>query len=146
MIRPPPRSTRTDALFPYTTLFRSLELLALVGCIDARFETPCVAERDRVAEASMPRSIGHGGQIVAEIERDEDRVGRFELGDLAVEHGRDELEGELLGRCPDDLERAGNVETLQRRPGGGGANFALGRRGARREILAGIVETVERGA
>src|SRR3546814_12182001 len=24
MIRPPPRSTRTDPLFPYTTLFRSL--------------------------------------------------------------------------------------------------------------------------
>src|SRR3546814_13986537 len=26
MIRPPPRSTRTDTLFPYTTLFRSLEI------------------------------------------------------------------------------------------------------------------------
>src|SRR3546814_8341230 len=26
MIRRPPRSTRTDTLFPYTTLFRSLEL------------------------------------------------------------------------------------------------------------------------
>src|SRR3546814_15909082 len=25
MIRPPPRSTRTDTLFPYTTLFRSLD-------------------------------------------------------------------------------------------------------------------------
>src|SRR3546814_20986767 len=25
MIRPPPRSTRTDTLFPYTTLFRSLQ-------------------------------------------------------------------------------------------------------------------------
>src|SRR3546814_8795547 len=25
MIRPPPRSTRTDTLFPYTTLFRSQE-------------------------------------------------------------------------------------------------------------------------
>src|SRR3546814_15608818 len=24
MVRPPPRSTRTDTLFPYTTLFRSL--------------------------------------------------------------------------------------------------------------------------
>src|SRR3546814_16931607 len=24
MLRPPPRSTRTDTLFPYTTLFRSL--------------------------------------------------------------------------------------------------------------------------
>src|SRR3546814_19442402 len=28
MIRPPPRSTRTDTLFPYTTLFRSLDLIA----------------------------------------------------------------------------------------------------------------------
>src|SRR3546814_14328698 len=26
MIRPPPRSTRTDTLFPYTTLFRSSDL------------------------------------------------------------------------------------------------------------------------
>src|SRR3546814_2269202 len=25
MLRPPPRSTRTDTLFPYTTLFRSLQ-------------------------------------------------------------------------------------------------------------------------
>src|SRR3546814_3159567 len=29
MIRRPPRSTRTDTLFPYTTLFRSLEPLVL---------------------------------------------------------------------------------------------------------------------
>src|SRR3546814_14539249 len=29
MIRRPPRSTRTDTLFPYTTLFRSWEHLAL---------------------------------------------------------------------------------------------------------------------
>src|SRR3546814_3914388 len=29
MIRRPPRSTRTDTLFPYTTLFRSLAFLAL---------------------------------------------------------------------------------------------------------------------
>src|SRR3546814_19982446 len=31
MIRRPPRSTRTDTLFPYTTLFRSRRLLNLVG-------------------------------------------------------------------------------------------------------------------
>src|SRR3546814_15800262 len=29
MIRRPPRSTRTDTLFPYTTLFRSVSLLRL---------------------------------------------------------------------------------------------------------------------
>src|SRR3546814_11672359 len=31
MIRRPPRSTRTDTLFPYTTLFRSLEAAAERG-------------------------------------------------------------------------------------------------------------------
>src|SRR3546814_10556206 len=31
MIRRPPRSTRTDTLFPYTTLFRSLVLLGSVA-------------------------------------------------------------------------------------------------------------------
>src|SRR3546814_6297507 len=31
MIRRPPRSTRTDTLFPYTTLFRSLLQRALIG-------------------------------------------------------------------------------------------------------------------
>src|SRR3546814_6065336 len=30
MIRRPPRSTRTDTLFPYTTLFRSLEVYAVM--------------------------------------------------------------------------------------------------------------------
>src|SRR3546814_10181164 len=31
MIRRPPRSTRTDTLFPYTTLFRSQRLVAVEG-------------------------------------------------------------------------------------------------------------------
>src|SRR3546814_2259767 len=33
MIRRPPRSTRTDTLFPYTTLFRSLEMQDMLGRI-----------------------------------------------------------------------------------------------------------------
>src|SRR3546814_12259402 len=35
MIRRPPRSTRTDTLFPYTTLFRSLQVLSVRGEIMA---------------------------------------------------------------------------------------------------------------
>src|SRR3546814_1731230 len=35
MIRRPPRSTRTDTLFPYTTLFRSLRVLSVRGEIMA---------------------------------------------------------------------------------------------------------------
>src|SRR3546814_1087105 len=39
MIRRPPRSTRTDTLFPYTTLFRSAEVDVI--CFDTRFSYPC---------------------------------------------------------------------------------------------------------
>src|SRR3546814_9619126 len=39
MTRRPPRSTRTDTLFPYTTLFRSSEFMGLVhGAYDAKAE------------------------------------------------------------------------------------------------------------
>src|SRR3546814_7044965 len=44
MIRPPPRSTRTDTLFPYTTLFRSLDTLQIEGATTVERETG--AERD----------------------------------------------------------------------------------------------------
>src|SRR3546814_8655430 len=36
MIRRPPRSTRTDTLFPYTTLFRSNDVIALSQTSDSR--------------------------------------------------------------------------------------------------------------
>src|SRR3546814_4459592 len=38
MIRRPPRSTRTDTLFPYTTLFRSLERLGVEGAHRAQID------------------------------------------------------------------------------------------------------------
>src|SRR3546814_10975655 len=39
MIRRPPRSTRTDILFPYTTLFRSLAAVIIaVGAADDRLQ------------------------------------------------------------------------------------------------------------
>src|SRR3546814_10925823 len=36
MIRRPPRSTRTDTLFPYTTLFRSVDVLEHMAEVDER--------------------------------------------------------------------------------------------------------------
>src|SRR3546814_4133401 len=42
MIRRPPRSTRTDTLFPYTTLFRSAHLVdAEAGAVEARLVSGC---------------------------------------------------------------------------------------------------------
>src|SRR3546814_5586362 len=68
MIRRPPRSTRTDTLFPYTTLFRSRRLLGLfrgarVGGGD--FHPGFGGEfLDRVHEA-QPALVGHPADRVA---------------------------------------------------------------------------------
>src|SRR3546814_14867583 len=40
MIRRPPASTRTDTLFPYTTLFRSDHALGLAGCRTDDLQAP----------------------------------------------------------------------------------------------------------
>src|SRR3546814_2467126 len=57
MIRRPPRSTRTDTLFPYTTLFRShIGILGAVerfarGCLRHRFPIACFG--DMIAQRMM---------------------------------------------------------------------------------------------
>src|SRR3546814_12859003 len=60
MIRRPPRSTRTDTLFPYTTLFRSLtgRLPAFTAAI-----THLSGELDRRGEGSGPRSEEHTSEL-----------------------------------------------------------------------------------
>src|SRR3546814_375032 len=54
MLRRPPRSTRTDPLFPYTTLFRSLNTATLPGTVSVgggvdvgRYNSTGGAPRDR---------------------------------------------------------------------------------------------------
>src|SRR3546814_7167191 len=60
MIRRPPRSTRTDTLFPYTTLFRST--------------------KDRISlERSSPGVVGHRVSILGGLQRRS-----FKLGDLCL--------------------------------------------------------------
>src|SRR3546814_17025288 len=48
MIRRPPRSTRTDTLFPYTTLFRSFQRLFRI----------CGADRPPPLQAHRARQLG----------------------------------------------------------------------------------------
>src|SRR3546814_7925902 len=60
MIRRPPRSTRTDTRFPYTTLFRSLNVLLSF----AQFEREVTGERirDKIA-ASKAKGMWMGGTL-----------------------------------------------------------------------------------
>src|SRR3546814_19720241 len=61
MIRPPPRSTRTDTLFPYTTLFRSKFVPLRV---DAEAEVPGqrLDQLEVVRVAAVPAAHGAGGE------------------------------------------------------------------------------------
>src|SRR3546814_3146884 len=58
MIRRPPRSTRTDTLFPYTTLFRSVYLTYLdetgIGGRKHRYVSHVYEIHDVVGEAGRP--------------------------------------------------------------------------------------------
>src|SRR3546814_4422339 len=56
MIRRPPRSTRTDTLFPYTTLFRSQ---ALAAAIDHSWLWPHVRLQPDLAHIDRAYSIEH---------------------------------------------------------------------------------------
>src|SRR3546814_16037324 len=64
MIRPPPRSTRTDTLFPYTTLFRSRPVQDLHVGRESRFPPRpgdgefAEAVDHRIPGRSQPGAIG----------------------------------------------------------------------------------------
>src|SRR3546814_12890140 len=80
MLRRPPRSTRTDTLFPYTTLFRSYRWLEGGGYADVagyltRYEVPdainpatnCVtAPRTTSTDAAISESLGQVEQEILE--------------------------------------------------------------------------------
>src|SRR3546814_15825355 len=55
MIRRPPRSTRTDTLFPYTTLFRSLPGGICAECLAARYHPDRLGDRRSGCYSVQPR-------------------------------------------------------------------------------------------
>src|SRR3546814_9501938 len=57
MIRRPPRSTRTDTLFPYTTLFRSP---SLCGSVMALGKSGCGGRLNPTTEAIDGQSVRYG--------------------------------------------------------------------------------------
>src|SRR3546814_19612108 len=78
MIRRPPRSTRTDTLCPYTTLFRSPAPHREVTGKQARFAgltSPTIDACDLPAEYSVRMGACHGAATASEV---------FRMGTLVV--------------------------------------------------------------
>src|SRR3546814_5186504 len=90
MIRRPPRSTRTDTLFPYTTLFRSGGLLIrqaeFVGTLFPGAELGRVDAGDR-AESDERREIGARDARVIMVVGPEVELA---IGDAVIGIGRSE--------------------------------------------------------
>src|SRR3546814_12744300 len=89
MIRRPPRSTRTDTLFPYTTLFRSLinwsatplvtfAASSLAGLIFMTASSRCARRRRGVCAADDPGAceLRDRGAIDVDTERGEGLAGK----------------------------------------------------------------------
>src|SRR3546814_2411957 len=87
MIRRPPRSTRTDTLFPYTTLFRSAEPVenevTQLTVADARYRKPDAAVGDFLVDDLPPIDFGRiaaqtAKQVIVQKVREAERKRQFD--------------------------------------------------------------------
>src|SRR3546814_9190945 len=114
MIRRPPRSTRTDTLFPYTTLFRSLlsahPLRIGVGAIRWKWDrVPAASHARRGAARVEPRSAAfpfQGSRSDARPRRTDLRPSARRLGG-----GRDQDRGAAQERSE---EHTSELQSLMR--------------------------------
>src|SRR3546814_3454128 len=83
MIRRPPRSTRTDTLFPYTTLFRSFAQHHALGAFDGLFQRPAAEGVDPEFVDFRADGFGVGGldivqHLVEAVARSEEHTSELQ--------------------------------------------------------------------
>src|SRR3546814_16853481 len=114
MIRRPPRSTRTDTLFPYTTLFRAgdAELARIGGADRGRDRGDLVFRLEgRDAEFLQPR------QMVEDRRGRRDRIAAEEHLDVGELRARDQPEGDRFRAGDGALEPRLDRRSEERRGG-----------------------------
>src|SRR3546814_8431655 len=85
MIRRPPRSTRTDTLFPYTTLFRSVRQPGFCQKLLERFRKPIVSTSANLSGQSAPSGpeevtpeLLNGVDYIVPVERSEEHTSELQ--------------------------------------------------------------------
>src|SRR3546814_12300941 len=101
MIRPPPRSTRTDTLFPYTTLCRSEEALGPIGLLanNAGANFPVLAENISANAWGAVTRIAIDGTFLCSAEFARRRIARGEGGAIVVNSAQYIWTGFQIGRA-----------------------------------------------
>src|SRR3546814_12733585 len=100
MIRRPPRSTRTDTLFPYTTLFRSPRAAAKAAGTGTSGQQDTLANKDQLRGTKDPTEE-KGGELARRESRmdfgesDQRRAGGAELGADGMARGSDDIDMDM---------------------------------------------------
>src|SRR3546814_8149128 len=90
MIRRPPRSTRTDTLFPYTTLFRSVALaLDLLEFSAAEADPPADVFADLGEDSFQCANRLATGTVSADMVHPDDQSGGEKVRNPECNHGID---------------------------------------------------------
>src|SRR3546814_17800296 len=83
MIRRPPRSTRTDTLFPYTTLFRSSPMARTIQRIDQRGDVRIrIGTSYDMADVALGASIACSGACLIVVDKGRSEEHTSELQSL----------------------------------------------------------------
>src|SRR3546814_6211879 len=110
MIRPPPRSTRTDTLFPYTTLFRSRKR------IDEQYDiywTPTGKAQSKGRWQAARDRDQQARQTAADATKRLDAL-ETSFGELETARGRLKVIERELADETEQEQRAGLVQSLER--------------------------------
>src|SRR3546814_11526253 len=115
MIRRPPRSTRTDTLFPYTTLFRSHNLGEVIDATLATIDNPAITLDELMAIVPGPdfptgaTMLGQGGARLAYA------TGRGSImmrSNYILEAGRGDRQSIVLTAIPLDRTSVGSGKSV----------------------------------
>src|SRR3546814_13089182 len=110
MIRRPPRSTRTDTLFPYTTLFRS-------DPGSARCRSAALGRDDNRLKIVTPVAAQRRTGVPFSALPDSDRVDQRIEDQLAVEHAEPFLQPQAGRRADEAVAVAADIVDFRDRTG-----------------------------
>src|SRR3546814_20449115 len=109
MIRRPPRSTRTDTLFPYTTLFRSFDLRKIDEIELQLADAPVIDIVDIDADAILETVVGQR-HIAAEAANVDVGIAGVEAEHLQARTELLHLRAGIIPRC---LKRVGIYDRMR---------------------------------